>query len=84
LESSASPISKPSGISEFGCHFTLKNCNLPRLLPVCQNRGREVIFLGVFDLLRTQNWPKLLVHAPVVVIFHGKSKNIKFLSFGAP
>lgn len=37
-------LSNPSKISEFGAHSPLQNLNLPRLLPVCENRGREVIF----------------------------------------
>jgi len=36
-------LSNPSGISAFGAHFPLQKFIIPGLLPVCQNRGREVI-----------------------------------------
>ena len=83
LESPTYLISNPSRISKFGCHFPLQNFNIPRLLPMCQNRGSEVIFLSVFDLLRAQNLPKFLGHAQATIIFHAQSKNVKFLRFGA-
>ena len=44
LESPTYIISNPSRISKFGYHLPLQNCNIPRLLLVCENRGREVIF----------------------------------------
>ena len=44
LEIPSCLLSNPSVISKFGVHFPLQNGNLLRLLPMCQNRGREVIF----------------------------------------
>jgi len=76
-------LSNPSQISEFGAHLPLQIFILPRLLPVCQNRG-ERFFLSVFDILETQIIPKFLVQAPVVMILHDESKNASHLSFGAP
>jgi len=40
--------------------------------------------LSVFDLLETQIMPKFLVQAPVVMIFHSKSKKVSHSSFGSP
>lgn len=76
-------LSNPTIISEFGAHLPLQIFILPRLLRMCQKRGREAICLGVFDLLETQILPKFLVRAPVVMIFHAESKNVNHSSFGA-
>ena len=84
LEILACLLSNPSGISEFGAHLPLQISIFPGLLLVCQNRGREVIFLGVFGLLETQIMPKLLFQAPIVVILHAESKNASHFQFGAP
>ena len=59
LEIPSCVISNPSGIYELGCHFPLQNFNLPRPLPVCQNRGSEVIFcvfLASWGLKSCQNF----------------------------
>ena len=41
-------LSNPTRIFEFGAHLPLQIFILPRLLPVCQNRGKKVIFFGCF------------------------------------
>ena len=59
LESSGCLLSNPSGISKFGGHLPLQNCNLPRLLSVSQKSERKS-FLLVFDFLEAQNLMKFL------------------------
>ena len=77
-------ISNPSGIFQFGVHFPLQKCILPRLLPVCPKRGSEVIFCMFFNLLGTQNLPKFLVQVPKFMICHEKSKTASHFSFLPP
>ena len=45
----ALPVYFPTQVEflNLGVHLPLQNLNLPRLLPVCEIRGKEVIF-GVF------------------------------------
>ena len=60
LESPTYRLSNPSGISKFGAHFPLQNFILPRLLRVCQNRGRQVIFWVFLTSWGLKTCPKFL------------------------
>ena len=44
LEMPTCLLSNASGSFQFSLHFPYQKSNLPRLLPMCQNRGSEVIF----------------------------------------
>ena len=84
LERSTYLLSRTSGSFEFGLHFLLQNWVLPKLLPLCPKRGREVIF-GVFlTFLGAQNLSKFLGHLWGCIFFHEKYKNSKFSLKGDP
>ena len=51
LESPTCLLSNPIRFFQFGVHFPLQNCNLPRLVLAGAKRGRKVIF-GVFLTFR--------------------------------
>lgn len=84
LESPTCLLSKTGEIFQFGVHFPHQKCILPRLLPVCPNRGSEVIFCMFFDVLGTQNLPKFLVQILKFMISQDKSKTARHFSFGLP
>ena len=60
LERSACLLSNTSGISEFGFHLPLQNWVLPTLLPMCQKRGRKVIFWVFLTLLKPKTCQNFL------------------------
>ena len=84
LESLSCLLSNPSGIFEFGAHFPLQIFILPRLLPVCQNRGSEAIFECIFPFWWPISSPNFLLLVPVIFILYAESKNANHFSFGAP
>ena len=65
------------------CQFSPPKLQSPKTTSCVSKQGQRGHSLSVFDLLRTQNLPKFIGHAPTIMIFHAKSKNIKFLKFGA-
>lgn len=60
LEILACLLSNPTRIFEFGAHFPLQISILPRLLPMCQKRGREAIFRVFLTSWRLISCPNFL------------------------
>ena len=78
LESPGCLLSIPSGISQFGAHFPLRNFILPQVLPAGAKGEQKVIFMVFLALFIIQNLIKCLGHTRACITYHEKSKNIKF------
>ena len=84
LESPGYWLSKPSRIFQCGAHLPLQKFILPKVLPAGAKGDRKVIFMVFLALLIIQNLMKCFSHFWACIIYHEKSKNIKFSSRRCP